>query len=77
MARPEPGARPARSAIALALLSTLPDAVRMEAGLTLLMGVKTPDLCTDVMAAGRHIHEHGALLAEFVPTPGQGEGGRA
>ena len=79
MAGPFPGERPrpARSAIALALLSTLPDAVRMEAGLTLLMGVKAPDLCTDVMAAGRHIHEHGVLLAEFLPMLGQGEGGRA
>lgn len=74
MAGPFPGERPrpARSAIALALLSTLPDSVRMEAGVALLMGVKSPDLCTDVMAAGRHIHEHGALLAEFVPVPVQG-----
>lgn len=72
MAGPQPGTRPARSAIALALLSTLPDAVRMEAGVALLMGVKSPDLCTDVMAAGRHIHEHGVLLAEFVAVPVHG-----
>lgn len=44
----------------------------MEAAVTLLMGVKTPDLCTDVMAAGRMIHEHGALLSEFVPATVQG-----
>jgi hypothetical protein len=72
MARPVPGARPARSAIALALLHTLPEAVRMEAGLTLLMGVKSPDLCTDVMEAARAVHAHGVLLSEVL-QPYDGE----
>lgn len=66
---PDPGARPARSSIALALLSTCPEAARIEAAVALLMAVKDPGLCTDVMAAGRAIHGHGALLAEFVPDP--------
>lgn len=71
MPRNLPGDKPLRSSIALALLSTCDESRRMEIGVSLLMGVKTPDLCTDVMAAGRAIHGHGALLAEFVPVPVQ------
>lgn len=67
MARPLPGDKPLRSSIALALLSTCDESRRMEVGVQLLMGVKTPDMCVDVMAAGRMIHGHGVLLSECVP----------
>jgi hypothetical protein len=67
MAQINPANRPARSAIAMALLSTCPEPVRVEAAVAILMAVKGPDLCTDVMEAARKIHAHGALLSEFVP----------
>lgn len=62
-----PGARPMRAAIGVVLLEGCPERVRIEAALSLLMGVKSPRLCCEVMEAGRAIHGHGTLLAEFVP----------
>jgi hypothetical protein len=49
--------------IACTLLSACSEQKRLEIGVALIAGLRDPELAIEMMAAGRHIHDHGVQLS--------------